>query len=103
MVAKRRDDVSSTALGQLAAKDLERPCDLVEELGGRRHDEPSRVSLPGLENARVDIGRSRCILGSQRILVVVAAPGRGRAQMDDSVVPAKLRLERGSESRPVLL
>ena len=34
MVAKRRDDVSLTALGQLTAKDLERPCGLVEKLGG---------------------------------------------------------------------
>jgi hypothetical protein len=32
MVEKRRDDVSLTALGQLTAKDLERPCGLVEKL-----------------------------------------------------------------------
>ena len=57
MVAKRRNDVPLTALGQLAAKDLERPCGLVEELGGRLDHEPSRVSFPGLHDARVDIGR----------------------------------------------
>jgi hypothetical protein len=47
MVEKRRDDVSLTALGQLIAKELKRPCGLVEEFGGRLDNEPTRMSFPG--------------------------------------------------------
>jgi hypothetical protein len=63
-VAKCRDDVASTALGQLSAKDLKRPCGLVEELGGRLDDEPSGVSFPGLHDLRVNVGRGGSGFGS---------------------------------------
>ena len=56
MVAKRRDDMSLTALGQLTAKDLERPCGLVEELGGRLDNESTRMSFPGPYNSTVNVG-----------------------------------------------
>ena len=56
MFAKRRDDVSLAALGQLTAKDLEGLCGLVEELGGRLDNESPRMSLPGSYNSRVNIG-----------------------------------------------
>ena len=56
MVPKRRDDVSLTALGQLTAKDLERLCGLVEELGGRLDNESTRMSFPGQYNSTVNVG-----------------------------------------------
>ena len=56
MVAKRWDDVSLTALGQLTAKDLECPCGLVEELGGRLDNESPRMAFPGLHNSIVNVG-----------------------------------------------
>ncbi len=60
MVTKRRDHVPLTTLGQLAAKDLERPCGFLEKLGRRLYSEPSGVRLPHLQDARVDFsGRCR--------------------------------------------
>ena len=56
MVAKRRNDMSLTALGQLTAKDLERPYGLVEELGGRLDNESPRMSFPGPYNSTVNAG-----------------------------------------------
>jgi len=57
MVAKRRDDVSLTALGQLTPKDLECRCGLVEQLGGRFDHEPSGVLFPGSHDLRVNVRR----------------------------------------------
>jgi hypothetical protein len=101
-IAKRGDDMSPTALGQLAAKDLERPCGLVEELGGRLDNEPSGVSIPGLDDSRVNVGCGTGRLCPERILVVVAVLLRGRAQVDDSVVSTELYLESRAQGRPEL-
>ena len=56
MVPKSRDNMSLTALGQLPAKDLERPSGLIEELGGRLDNESPRMSFPGPYNSRVNVG-----------------------------------------------
>jgi len=56
MVAKRRDDMTLTAFGQLTPKNLERPCGLVEELGGRLDNESTRMSFPCSHNSTVNAG-----------------------------------------------
>ena len=60
MVAKRRDDMTLTAFGQLTPKNLERPCGLVEEFGGRLDTEPTRMSFPGPYNSTVNAGCGIC-------------------------------------------
>jgi hypothetical protein len=57
MVANRGNDVPLTTLGQLAAKDVERPRGLVKELGGRLDNEPSGMSFPGPQDSGVNVGR----------------------------------------------
>lgn len=102
-IAKRRDDVSLTALGQLTAKDLERSCRLVEEFGRGFDDEPSGVRLPRLQDARVDLPRCCRGLRSERILVVVPVLERRGAEMNDGIVPAELAIKSGSQGGPELL
>lgn len=57
-VTKRRYDVPLTALGHLAAQDLERLSGLIEEIRRGLDDEPPGVPLPGVRNARINFGGS---------------------------------------------
>ena len=93
-------DVTATALGQFAAKKLQRLNSLVQKIVGCLHNEPARVFLPGMKDALIDSLGLRRRLGPERVMAIVAIISRRRAQVDHSIITSELLLKRRTHVSP---